>query len=152
METYDILKFVHVLAAIVWVGGAVLFHVLAGRAVATEDPVRVQGLISDSAHLGKRYFSPAAITVLVFGVIAVLNGGYGFEHLWIVGGIVGIIASIVLGAGILGRTSEALEEHMKTSGLDDTVRAGLAKMRMVSSIDLLILVGVVFLMVVKPGS
>jgi uncharacterized membrane protein len=152
MSAYEILKFVHVLAAIVWVGGALMFHVLAARAGASDDAARVQSLLGESEKLAKTYFMPASITVLVFGVITVLNGDLGFDHAWILGGIVGIIISIVLGAGILGPTGAKVAGQIQASGLDETARAGLAKMRNVSRIDLLILVVVIFLMVVKPGN
>lgn len=151
MELYDILQFVHVVAAIVWVGGAILFHLLGERAVASDDPVRVQAMLNDSEHLAKRFFAPASMTVLIFGVITTINGGIGFEEPWIVGGIAGIVISIVIGAGMIGPTSARLAQRMPTSGLDDEIRAGLGKIRMLSRIDVLILLIVVFLMVVKPG-
>lgn len=151
MDAYDILQFIHVAAAVVWVGGALLFHVLAERAVASDDAGRVQAMLVDSEHLAKKYFMPASVTVLVFGVITTINGDIGFEEPWIVGGIAGIVISIFLGAGILGPTSSRLVERMQTSGLDDEVRTGLAKMRNVSRIDVLVLMIVVFLMVTKPS-
>lgn len=151
MNAYDILQSIHVIAATIWVGGAILFHVLAERAVASTDAGRIQAMLMDSEHLGKKYFMPAAIVVLVFGVITTIKGKLGFEEPWIVGGIAGIVISIVLGAGILGPTSGRLVQRMQTSGLDDEVRAGLAKMRTVSRIDVLVLLIVVFLMVTKPS-
>jgi len=151
MSTYEILKFVHVLAVVVWVGGAVMFHVLAGRAGASNDAARVQALLGESEHLAKVYYMPASITTLVFGLLTVINGDLGFDHFWILGGIAGIVISIILGAGILGPTGAKLGERIPTSGLDAEVQAGLRKMRNVSSIDLLILVAIIFLMVVKPG-
>ena len=151
MELYDILQFVHVVAAITWVGGAILFHILGERVVASDDPARVQAMLDDSEHLAKRFFAPASMTVLIFGVIATINGGIGFEEPWIVGGIAGIVISIVMGAGMIGPTSARLAERMRTSGLDDEIRAGLNRIRMLSRADLVVLLVVVFLMVTKPG-
>ena len=151
MDLYDILQFVHVLAAITWVGGAILFHLLGERAVASDDPARVQALLNDGEHLSKRFFAPASVTVLVFGVITTIKGGISFEEPWIVGGIAGIIASIAIGAGMIGPTSARLAGRMPTTGLDDEMRAGLDKIRMLSRVDLVILLVVVFLMVTKPG-
>lgn len=151
MDLYDVLQFVHVTAAILWVGGATLLHIIGERAVASDDPARVQSLLSDSEHLAKRFFMPASIIVLVFGIITTINGDIGFEEPWIVGGIAGIVISIVVGAGMIGPTSARLAQRMPASGLDDEIRAGLNKIRTLSRIDLLVLFAVVFLMVTKPG-
>lgn len=151
MDTYDILQFIHVVAAILWVGGATLFHLLGERAASSDDPARVQALLNDSEHLAKTFFMPASLTVLIFGVITTINGDIGFEEPWIVGAIVGIITSIVLGAGFIGPTSGRMAAHMQTSGLDDEVRAGLNKIRNLSRVDLVILFIIVFLMVTKPS-
>jgi uncharacterized membrane protein len=151
MDLYDILQYVHVAAAVVWVGGATLFHIIGERAVASNDAARVQALLTDSEHLAKRFFMPASVTVLVFGIVTTINGDIGFEEPWIVGGIAGIVLSIVIGAGMIGPTSARLAQRMPTSGLDDEIRAGLNKIRNLSRIDLLILFVVVFLMVTKPS-
>lgn len=151
MDLYDILQFIHVAAAAIWVGGATLFHIIGERAVASDDPARVQALLSDAEHLSKKFFMPAAMTVLLFGIITTINGNISFKEPWIVGGIAGIIISIVLGAGMIGPTSARLAQRMPTSGLDDEVRAGLNKIRTLSHIDLLILFVIVFLMVAKPS-
>lgn len=151
MGSYDILQFIHVAAAVLWVGGATLFHLIGERAAASDDPARVQALLNDSEHLAKKFFMPASLTVLIFGIITTINGDIGFEEPWIVGAIVGIIVSIVIGAGIIGPTSAKLAARMQTSGLDDEVRAGLNKIRNMSRIDLVILFVIVFLMVTKPN-
>ena len=151
MDLYDVLQYVHVTAAIVWVGGATLFHIIGERATATDDPARIQALLSDAEHLAKKFFMPASMTVLIFGIITTINGDISFKEPWIVGGIAGIVLSIAVGAGMIGPTSARLAQRMPTSGLDDEIRVGLNKVRMLSRIDLLILFVVVFLMVTKPG-
>jgi uncharacterized membrane protein len=151
MDLYGILQFVHVTAAVLWVGGATLFHLLGERVFVSDDPARVQAYLDDAEHLSKRFFMPASISVLLFGIITTIKGDIGFEEPWIVGGIAGIVVSIGLGAGLIGPTSARLGQRMATSGLDDEIRAGLMKIRNFSRMDLVILLVVVFLMVTKPG-
>ena len=51
MELYDILQFVHVIAAVLWVGGATVFHLLGERVAASDDPARIQSYLDDGEHL-----------------------------------------------------------------------------------------------------
>lgn len=153
MSLYEILLFGHVLAVIIWVGGATMFHVLAERVVASDDPARVSSLLAESEHLAKTYFIPSTLTALVLGVWLVLEGDWGFTEPFVIGGIVGIVTTIIIGAGILGPTSARLAARVtETGGLDQGVREGLAKLRNISRLDLVLLVIVVFLMTVKPGT
>lgn len=153
MSLYEILLFVHVLAAMIWVGGATMFHVMVERAAAADDPVRVKGLMGDAEHLAKTYFIPSTITVLVIGIWLVLEGSWGFDEPFVLGGIVGIVITTVVGAGVLGPTSMRTAARItEAGGLDQDVRDRIAKLRNVSRADLLLLAVIVFLMTTKPGT
>ncbi len=153
MSLYEILLFVHVLAVIIWVGGATMFHVLASRSVASDDASRVTALLAESEHLAKTYFIPSSVTALVSGVLLVIEADWGFSEPFVIGGIVGIVASIGIGAGILESMTARLAARVAgAGGLDQEAKDGLAKLRNISRLDLLIPVIVVFLMTAKPGT
>lgn len=153
MSFGEILLFVHVLAAMIWVGGATMFHVMVERAAAAEDPVRIKGLMGDAEHLAKTYFIPATITVLVMGIWLVFERDWGFDEPFVLGGIVGIVITTLVGAGVLGPTSMKIAARItEVGGLDQDIRDRIAKLRNVSRADLVLLAIIVFLMTTKPGT
>ncbi|MDQ3962950.1 MAG: DUF2269 family protein [Actinomycetota bacterium] len=153
MSLYEILLFVHVLAVAIWVGGATMFHVLIERAAAADDPVRIKGLMGEAEHLAKTYFIPSTIIVLVMGIWLVLEGSWGFDEPFVLGGIVGIVITIAVGAGVLGPTSMRIAARItEVGGLDQGIRDQMAKLKNISRADLLLLAVIVFLMTTKPGT
>jgi uncharacterized membrane protein len=150
---YEGMKFVHILAAITWVGGAIMFQFLFRR-VAMTDPGRMMALGSDAEHIGKTVMMPASLTVLVAGIVMVLDhGGINFEDTWIVIGIAGIVGSALVGSFYLGPESGRIATLMQERGPEDAEVASRTKrLQMVSRAELLILILIVLDMVVKPGA
>ena len=149
---YELFKTIHVLAAVAWVGGVILSQVNGALAARSGEQARMLGFIRDQAWLGKRYFAPASITLIVAGVVMVADSGWEFSDTWIVIGIALWVASVVIGAGFLGPRSEKLMTDVEQKGLDDPGVQSLSRqLAMLSRVDLVILVLVVIDMVVKPG-
>jgi uncharacterized membrane protein len=67
LNHYNALKFVHVLAAVVWVGGACIVQVYAFLALRTEDPGRVASFAADTEFVGMRVFLPSSLILLGSG-------------------------------------------------------------------------------------
>lgn len=153
MDLYDILKFVHVLAATVWVGGGILFHILAERAVKSNDTARIGTLLTDAEAIGKGYFGPASGVTLVAGLWLVFEGDWAFDHVFILGGLAGIVLSSIIGFGLIQPAATRVQTALAGSGtITDDIRSSIDRVRNFSRLDLVILVVVVFLMTVKPGS
>ncbi|MFN2389356.1 MAG: DUF2269 family protein [Actinomycetota bacterium] len=153
MTLYGTLLFAHVLFAATWIGGAILFHVVARRAQASKDSARIRSLLQEADFLGKRYFGPASMLTLVAGLWLVFEGNWGFDHLFIVGGLAGIALSTAIGFGVIEPLAKKITVAVDASSrIDADVEKALERMHSVSRIDLLILVVVLFLMTVKPGS
>jgi uncharacterized membrane protein len=150
---YDTLKFFHVLAAITWVGSAIYAQALATKVMGEGDPVRLARTATDIGDLGKRLITPAAITVLVFGIWLVAVGPWGLSDTWVVLGLVGIAITIATGAGFLGPESERLGKLAAERGpADPEIQRRIKRIFAVSRADLVVLVLVVADMVFKPGS
>lgn len=153
MRLYDVLLFVHVLSAAVWFGGAVMFHVLAGRAAMSNDPGRISSLLRDAEFLGKRYFGPTSGVTLVAGLWLVFEGSWGFGRVFVLGGLAGLILSTVLGFALIEPVAKKVTAALAGNAtITEDVSTGLQRIRNVSRIDLFILLTVLFLMTVKPGS
>jgi uncharacterized membrane protein len=149
---YDWLKLVHVLAAMVWVGGAVAVQFVAIRAMASKDPVRQANISADAEWLGTRVFTPASVLVLLAGIAMVLDAGIGFTDTWILAGLVGIAFTIIVGASFLGPESGRLKALIEERGAGDPeVVRRRDRIFRVSRIDLAVLIFVVALMVLKPA-
>jgi uncharacterized membrane protein len=154
LTQYNEFKFVHVLAAIIWVGGAATAQVYALLAVRTNDPVRVAAFAGDTEFVGTRIFLPASVILLVSGILTVRESGgaWGYGQGWVQFGLAVIALSIVTGAGFLGPESGRISKATKAGGVESAeVQARIRRIFLVSRIELVLLVAVVFDMVVKPG-
>lgn len=154
MSLYTVLLFGHVLSAIAWLGGGIMITIFAERARASGDVTRIKNLLDDATVLGKKFFGPASGLTLLFGLLLVFKGDWGFDHVFILGGIVGFIVSSIFGFGFIDPAAQTVNAELEASGgtLTEKATAGLDRIRLVSRLDLVILIGVVFLMTNKPGS
>ncbi len=152
ITAYTVAKFVHVMLAIVWVGGAVLLQIMARGALASRLPGRRAEFAAEMENLGKKLFTPCSILVLLVGIYLVMEGDWGFGSPWISLAMLGILISIVVGAGYLGPQIGRMGTVAHSEGDDSpAVRDGLAKIMRVARMDLGLLVFIVFLMVTKLG-
>lgn len=151
MSLAEILKFLHVMSVIVWVGGGVMLQVLLARARATGP--EASAMLNRSAEwTSQRIFMPSSFAALIFGVWLVIEGGYDFADLWITLGFVGFAISAVNGMAVLGPTAKKMKELVDQRGPNDPVVAHMARrLDLFGRIDLIVLIAVVFVMITKPG-
>lgn len=153
MSYYELLKFVHIVMAIIWVGGAITIQVLAFRILKTNDPIRMANLTGDAGTLGERLFAPASGILVIMGVLMVLDAGWEFSDTWIVIGIIGFLATLITGLFYLTPTAKKLGGLIEQRGPEDPEAQSLMKkLIVISRIDLVVLLIVVFNMVAKPGT
>ena len=152
-DVYDTLKFVHVLAAITWVGSGVYAQVLATRVLRENDPEHLGVVARDIGVMGKTLLMPASISAFAFGIALVAYSPvWNFTDAWVLIGLGGIAATIVTGAGFLGPESGRIAKATKTGGVEaPEVQARIRRIFLVSRVELVLLLAVVFDMVVKPG-
>jgi uncharacterized membrane protein len=151
MTWYTFFKSVHVLAAVVWVGGAVMIQMLALRVLASRDGKRQAEFASDAEWVGMRVFIPTTIALFLAAIGLMVNGDWPWGTLWIDFALVVFIASFAVGAGFLGPESGRLAKVIATEGPESP--ASLARIRrilVISRIESIFLLGVVWDMVVKP--
>jgi uncharacterized membrane protein len=152
VTTYTVLKFLHVVSVIAWVGGGVMVQTLGFRALGAE-PERVVRFAEDAAWAGNHFFMPASFATLIFGLGLVPAGHYGWSDLWIILGLVGFALTAINGSAVLGRTSKKLHELAGQRGPNDPVVQYTARRLLrILRIDLVVLVLVVLDMVIKPGT
>lgn len=153
MTKYELLKTIHVLFAVIWVGGAATVQVLATRLSRANEPGRLAAFAKDIEFVGTRVFTPSSVVVLAAGIWMVAISGWDFIDLWIVFGLIGIAFSATVGAAFLGPESGRIGRLIEAKGPEDTeVTARLNRIFLVSRVELVVLLLIVINMVVKPGS
>jgi uncharacterized membrane protein len=151
--SYDLLLFVHVLAAVVWVGGAVSLQVLAIRAERSGDGTRVASFATEAEWIGGRVFLPASLVLLLAGIGLTLEGDWGFTTPWVLLGLVAFGLSALTGSLFVGPESGRIGALITDLGPNDpVVAARIKRVFLVSRIELAVLILIVLDMTVKPGA
>ena len=149
MDFATSLKFAHVLAAVLWVGGGfstiVAGIVLSGRSTAQTQLAIVQAV----SLLAPRLFIPASILTLSTGVTLLFVAGWGWQPFTTLG-LAGVIFTASFGALVLGPTCERALKLADTHGAEAAIPS-LRRVQRLAMMDYAIQFAIVFLMVVKPG-
>jgi uncharacterized membrane protein len=148
---YEFLLAVHLLCAVIWVGGAVTLHIF-GRIATREGPERQLAFTEQSIRIGNMVYAPLSLVLLIAGVLLVEEVGYSYGDLWITLGFVGFLVSFALGVGYYPRAAKryAAVAAGDGPGAPDAL-AIYGRTATVNSIELTILLLVVVDMAVKPG-
>ncbi len=151
---YETLKYIHILAAIVWVGTGLYFQYQATRLNRIGDAERMAAFTKDIEFTGKSLMLPASILVLVMGIAMVLYAPFlEFEDAWIAIGLLGSIATAVTGSVVIGPTAGKVGRLIEEQGPGTPeVQAATKKIFTVSRIDQVVLLVVIAVMVYKPGA
>ncbi len=153
MSAYELYLFVHIVAAIVWIGGAIMFQILAMRIRAADDAVRMAALAKDIEWVGLRIITPTAFVLLVFGFLLVWEGPWSLGDTWIWLGLVGFGITFLAGFLFFGPESGRIGKLIDVEGGDSpAVQARISRILNLARLDTLLLVLIVLDMAVKPGS
>jgi len=153
VTAYQFYLTVHILAAIVWVGGATITQVYAVRAQATGDPERMAAFAGDAEFVGRTMFAPSSVALLIFGFLLVHEGNWGLGSGWIDVALAVWIASFLVGIAFLGPESGRIGRLIEQRGVTaPEVRRRIDRIFLISRIELLFLLIIVVDMVTKPGT
>jgi uncharacterized membrane protein len=120
---YEWLFLLHIVAAMVWVGGAVMVAVIGGRAIRSGDAAEVGRFVRGLRTTGPLVLAPAAVGTVAFGVWLVLNSpAWEFGQRWVQVGIGLFAVAFLIGSIFLSRTSIAAERAVDAA--DDTTALG----------------------------
>ena len=146
---YNIFKYLHVISAICWLGGGavlVFVAIMAGRAKDTESQMTA---VKITASLATRWFVPASLATVIFGLIVATIGNRWSEG-WVILGLLGFAATFVTGNFLIRPTADGIAKA-ESEGRREAAVAGGAKLLNIAKFDYVMLFTVVFDMVVKPG-
>jgi hypothetical protein len=147
MSAYELYLFLHITAAIVWIGAGVALTLLATRATVARDLDRMLAFARDAEWLGLRLFLPANLVVLVSAVLLVRDGDWGLGPLWIRLGIVGFAVSFLAGTLFFSPGWSRARRGARSAG---SVEAAVRLLLFGCWLDVGWLLAVVYVMTVKP--
>lgn len=147
---YNLLKFLHVCAVIVWVGAVVTLVVVNARLLREREGVALQLLSRQGELLGKTLIGPSALITLLAGGTLVWRMGIGMPF-WISWGLVGFFGSMAIGAGLMQRVGRQLVEQAVSDEPDPVLMAGIRRrMSTLGILNIVVLLSTVWAMVFKP--
>ena len=151
MTWYELLLTVHILAAIVWLGGAIMLLAL-GLSLRGAGNERRAEFTRMSEKIPSIVFAVASVLVVVAGTLLVNEAGYDFSDAFVTLGYAGWFVSFLFGVGFYGREGKKREALIESDGVDSpAVTASLNRVLTVAAVDTTIITLVVFAMTTKPG-
>lgn len=151
MSLYELLLFVHVLAAAAWFGAALLSLVLTELAARAGDRPGVLKLGEYEDRVATLLFIPASLIVLVGGIALVFDGPWSFtDDGWVIAGLALFAAIFVLGVALIVPAGKKLKSLAASGAPEEELDAQIRTLRTLSVIDVGLLIVAIFFMTVKP--
>ena len=151
LNAYGVLKVLHVLSVVVWVGGVAALSLVAWRLRNERNREALTALVRQASWFGERVAGPASFVVLLTGPMMVGMAHIGFGTFWVLWGIAGLTAHFWIGATALRtRTKTLLQLASTSSGDEAALLAAARRLWSAQLIYLAIMAAVVAAMVLKP--
>jgi uncharacterized membrane protein len=147
-----LVRFLHLLAAIVWLGGVVALNILQLQVGRGPDRAALGPVLRRSDLYGRAVIAPAGVVTLLTGILLVIQDDQvSWSDLWVWWGIAGMVVSLGLGATLIRANNAGLRRLTAQPVPDDRqVSAGQRRAAVLYAINLLVLLSVVWAMVFQP--
>jgi uncharacterized membrane protein len=150
-STYALFKFLHIVGAILWIGGISTLTVVYARLARSQDRSAVAALAQLARFAGQALVGPAAAVTLLAGIATAATAGFDFGLLWITWGFAGILASIALGASLIRRTTAEMGQLATAAApIEGRLSTLQGRLTLLNLLNLAILLSTVWAMVFKP--
>ena len=152
MDMVAWLLFVHVLSAMVWLGGGLTLMVAGFRARSSARPEAVAEFAGTVPFVGLRVLMPSVVVLLVTGIWQVLaSSAWSFSQLWVRLALGLFILAFLVGAVYLSRVGIGLARATADHRLASEGTALLNRWLVGYVVVLALLVVAVWDMIFKPG-
>jgi uncharacterized membrane protein len=149
MSWYEFLLFVHVAAAVIWLGGAFTFQMYGAVVRRGGNPDEMAQFAGRAGVLGERMFTPASLVVLLAGIGLMVEGSWDWGMLWVDFALVAFAASFVVGLFVISPMAKRLPSLGPASPEGQALTQ---RIFAVLRVDLAFMYAIVFAMTVKPTS
>lgn len=148
---YSLFKAVHVLLAVVWVGGGASIMIHAIRAQRANDTRSILTVAQQAAFMGEKVFAPAGLVVFLMGIAMMINTDWGWGHFWVVVGLLGYASTFIVGVAVLSPLAKKIGESAEANGPEHPETLALIdRIMFIARIDVAVLLLVILDMVTKP--
>ncbi|MFO7547829.1 MAG: DUF2269 family protein [Acidimicrobiia bacterium] len=148
---YQVLLWLHIIGAAAWLGGNIT-QVVLGRSFAREPKPAVAAFLRGTVVMGTRQYTPAAVLILVTGILMVLqNDAWHFESGFVVIGILMVVVGGALGGAVFGPVGRKTAEAYDAGDLEKAV-AGERRLAAFGTLDTALVLGTLAAMVWKWGA
>jgi uncharacterized membrane protein len=147
MTWYEFMLFVHITAAVVWLGGAFTFQMYGAVVRHGGDPDEMARFAGRAGVLGERMFVPASLLVVLAGIGLMLDGNWDWDQLWVLFALVTFAASFATGLFVITPMAKQIPKLGPTTPAGQAV---IQRLFTILRIDLAFMYAIVFAMVVKP--
>lgn len=152
MTWFELWLFLHVIAAIAWVGGAGVIQVFGVLTKRARDPAKTVFFVRNVSWTVMRVFLPASVLVLVSGIGLTETSFWDWDEPFVVLGLLLWAAVSLVAFGYLGRAMGSAGAQLAADGPSPELGLRLRNLVWLSRALLATLVVIVFLMTVKPGT
>ena len=151
MTLYEFLLTIHILAAIVWLGGAWMLLIL-GLTLRNAEAQRRADFTRMTEKVPSIVFAVSSIVLIIAGSLLVDEAGYDFSDTWVTLGYIGWFISFLFGVGFYGPEGKRRDRVIEERGIQDpAVVKSLNRVLTVAAVDSIIITLVVIDMTTKPG-
>jgi uncharacterized membrane protein len=152
MTRYELLLFLHVAGAIIWLGAGFLVTVLELKAGRSGDPAEMRQVGETNNWLTPRLFIPSALATFVLGILLTIEGPWSFRDLWIVLGLSGFATTFITGIGFLSPEAKRLDAAIAAHGpTSPQAQRHMHRLVVATRVDMVVLFAVVLVMAAKPS-
>lgn len=147
---YFLFKFLHIVAAIIWIGSFFTLCLLNIRLVRNGNWSNLAAFASQNEFLGKTVVGPSAIFTLITGIVLSSFFGIGWPF-WVMWGVTVILITGFLAGNVIQKVGAKLTEAAVVGDTDDSeLQALQRRFATLNTITLLLLFSAVWAMVFKP--
>ena len=151
MNTYTILKFLHVLSVVIWIGGLTALAIVTWRVARERNRALLVSIVRQTVSYGQGIVAPASVVVLLTGLAMVGIGHVGFATFWVWFGYGGALVHGLIGGFLIRKRAAEVMALASASGGDDTGLNAAARRLWNTQLMYLVLLSVVIAaMVLKP--
>jgi uncharacterized membrane protein len=149
MDWYSIVKFCHIVSAVVWVGGGFALMLLALRGERANDIEAMLLAMRATGELGNRLFAPMSMLTFASG-FAMCWFWVGFSDLWIVIGLAGYFTTFTVGMTVFKPTADRMAGMIAADGVTPQVLGLGQRVLRFARLDYSVMLVIVADMVLKP--
>ena len=151
--SYQVYKALHVLAAVIWVGGDITLTTLGIVFERRGDGPTLAALGKMGTWVGTRIYTPALFAVLIFGIAVMEKGNFDWWGVfWIDFALIGWLVAGCVGVGFVGPELGRIDKAAQEFGpMSDEVTRRVKRLFMIFRFDTALLILIVIDMVAKPS-